>query len=96
VYANPIARRDVCDFFANAFNATGNLMSKRYRQIVNLGNAVAIMRVGVADPRGGNANQNIRRLDLRNYNVYTFQRPTDLSELYCPHDQSPENSLINE
>jgi hypothetical protein len=51
------------------------------------------MRIRVTDAGSRNANQNIRRSNLRNWNVCVRQRFSDLSELYRSHDQN--SSLVS-
>jgi len=80
VYANSVADGDVANFMANFCHGAGDFVPQRYRQIVDLGNASAIMRVGVTDPSPSHANQNIGRTDHRSWNVRIQQRLSDLDE----------------
>src|SRR6266404_5051081 len=91
MYANA-AGGDVGSFFANAFNLAGDFVPERYRQIVDLGNSAAVMRIGVTNPGCRNTNQNVLGANFRDWNVFIFQRLTDLNELYCSHQ--PSLSLV--
>src|SRR5262245_52195835 len=93
VYTDPIARRDVRDICANLFDAPGNFMPERNGQIVDRGNTAAVMRVRVTDSSSGNANQNIGRTDLGNWNFNILQRPSDLHESHRSHFQTALRAL---
>ena len=78
MYADPIARRDILDVGANFFDPARNFVPKRHRQVVDLRNTGAIMRIGMTNSRSGDANQNFGRANLRNWNIRIFQRFSDL------------------
>src|SRR5512132_2053902 len=46
------------------------------------------MRIRVTDPGSRNANQNVRRSNLGNWNVRRLERFSDLDESHGSHDQS--------
>ena len=79
MHTNAVAGSEVCNFIPDFLDAACNFVPERYRQILDLGNAGAIMRIGVTNAGRGNANQNIAWADLRNGNVFIIQRPADLS-----------------
>src|SRR4029077_1580025 len=85
VYADAIAACAMFDITADFFDPACDFVPERYRQMVNPGNAGAIMFVGMANPGGRNPNQNVRRTDFRTINLRFLQRFSDLSEAYRPH-----------
>ena len=85
MHANAIARRDMCNVSTNLLDPTSYFVSERHRKILNLGNARAIMRIGVTDSRSSDANQNVRRSDLGNWNVRRLERFCDLDESHRSH-----------
>src|SRR5438876_7631494 len=88
MYAHAVAGCDVCHFVSDLLDTTRDFVAERHRQIVDLGNAGAIMRVRVANPGRANTNQNFRQTDLRNFNLRILQRRSDLSESYSSHSSS--------
>lgn len=90
MYANPVARRDVCHFLSDTFDDTGDFVTKRHRQIVDLRNPCPIMGVRMTDPRRRNANQNVRRPDLRNFNLRVLERVPDSYESNSSHWRSDQ------
>src|SRR5947207_6815469 len=53
--------------------------------MVNLGHARTIMRIRVTDASSRNANQNVGRANLRNWNIRLFERFSDLHESHRSH-----------
>jgi hypothetical protein len=80
MYADAIAGPDVVDIGADFFDPACDLVPERYRQMVNPGNAGAIMFVRMTDPGRRNPNQNVGRTDFRTINLRFLQRFSDLSE----------------
>jgi len=85
MYAYAIAACDMFDIGADFFDPACDLVPERYRQMVNPGNAGAIMFVGMADPGRRNPNQNVGRTDFRTINVRFLQRSSDLGESHRSH-----------
>jgi hypothetical protein len=79
MYAYAIAACDMFDITADFFDPACDLVPERYRQMVNPGNAGAIMFVGMTDPGRRNPDQNVRRTDFRKINVRFLQRFSELS-----------------
>lgn len=50
MYAYAVSRGDVCHIAADFLHAARDFVPERQRQIADLRNATAVMRVGVADP----------------------------------------------
>src|SRR5689334_4940457 len=90
--ANAVADRDFGDVGSDFFNPPGYFVPQRHRQMFDLRNPIAIMRVRMTDSRSGNANQDVRGTDFWDWNVPVFQWPTDLGQLYRSHSSS--SSLI--
>ena len=88
MYANAVAGCDIRDIRSDLFHEPRDFVAERDWQIVDLGNAGAIMRVGVANPGRANTNQNFRQTDLRNFNLRILQRCSDLYESYSSHSSS--------
>jgi hypothetical protein len=74
VEANAIALFEVPDVGANAFHDASDFVTRGERQSFDRRNPGAVMRVGMADAGGFNANQKIVRADARNRNLYCFQQ----------------------
>jgi hypothetical protein len=74
MHANPVPGRYVRNICSDFFDAAGNFVSERQRQIVHLGNAGAIMRIRVTDADSRDANQNVRGSDLGNRNIRFLER----------------------
>jgi hypothetical protein len=85
MYTDAIAARDMLDIGADFLDPTCDFVPERYRQMLNPGNAGAIMFVGVADPARRNPNQNVGRTDFRKINLRFLQRFSDLNESHCSH-----------
>src|SRR6266568_623842 len=71
---------------ADFLQAARDLVPERERQIINLGNASLIMNIRMTYPRSRDANQNVRRSDLGNWNVR-------LNEPHRPHFVSATRAL---
>ena len=54
---------------ADFLHAPRDFVPERHRQIGDPGNAGAVMRVRMTDSGSSNANQNLGRANLRNWNV---------------------------
>jgi hypothetical protein len=80
MYANPIAGCDVSYLRTDFVDNARDFVTQRQRQLVDLGNARAIMFVRMTDPRSADANQSVRRANVRNWNFRLFERPSDLNE----------------
>src|SRR5207237_10826491 len=87
-YVEPVAGSELGGIRSDPFPAPRDFVAERDWQIVELGNAGAIMRVGVANPGRANTNQNFRQTDLRNFNLRILQRCSDLYESYSSHSSS--------
>jgi len=83
--ADTISRGKVGDIFPNSLDVPGYFVPKGYRQRIKFRNAGAIMRIGVADPASGHADQNIGRTDFRNGNVGLLQWFAGLRESHSSH-----------
>jgi hypothetical protein len=53
---NAIALAEVRDFGAGLLNGPGNFMTERYRQIFRGQKSATVMRIGMTDARGVDAN----------------------------------------
>src|SRR5262249_46082971 len=93
VNANAISRREVCKLRANFFHATRDFVPECEWQRINLRNAGPIVRIRVTDPGSRDANENVRRPDLGNWNVRLLERFSDLHELHRPHFVSASRVL---
>jgi hypothetical protein len=83
--ANTIARSHIRDIRAHLFDAPRHFVSERQWQIVDPGNAGAIMRIRVTDSGRLNANQDLIRTNLRNWNLRILERLSDLDESCRSH-----------
>jgi hypothetical protein len=81
MHTNAISWCDVSNPFSETFDASGDFVSERHRQSINLGNAAAVMRVRMTDSSGSNANQNVGGADLWNWNFRVSERLPQLHEL---------------
>src|SRR5205814_6379906 len=93
VNTNAISRRQVRDLRANFFHGAGDLVPKCQRQRINLRNTGAVVRVRVTDPGSCNANQNVGRSDLGNWDVRLLERFSDLHESHRSHFVSASRAL---
>jgi hypothetical protein len=68
-----------------ALHATSYFVSERQRKTIDFRNTGAVMRIRVTDPGSCNANQNVGRSDLGNWNVRFLERFSDLHESHRSH-----------
>src|SRR5437764_12461140 len=80
--ADAVARSNVPHIRADFVDGAGDFMSEGQRQIFKLRNAGAIVPVRMKNHRRSDANQNVQRPDLWNWNLRVFKR---LSDLRKPH-----------
>jgi hypothetical protein len=73
VDANAVASLEGVDIFADGFDRAGDFVPGSDRQMRDWGNPGAVMRIGMANPARTNADQNVRRTDLRNYDLNILQ-----------------------
>ena len=92
MHANAVTRSEIPNIRSDFFDTTRYFVPESQREIIEARNAGAIMRVRMTYASGGNANQNILAANFRDWNVFIFQRLTDLNELYCSHQ--PSLSLV--
>src|SRR5438270_2497951 len=95
VNTNAISRRQVRDLRANFFHGAGDLVPKCQRQRINLRNTGAVVRVRVTDPGSCNANQNVGRSDLGNWNIRLLERFSDLPESHRSHFPMSATRALN-
>jgi hypothetical protein len=74
-----VASFEILNFAANSLDDAGDFMTKRQREFYRR-NARAVMRVGMANAGGANADQDVARTNRRNLDPLLFQRRTDCGE----------------
>jgi hypothetical protein len=70
---------------ADFLYAARDFVPEGQRQMINLGDASPIMNIRVTDAGSRDANQNVRRFDLGNWNVRLLERFSDLHESHRSH-----------
>src|SRR5436309_14252956 len=88
MYADAVARSNVPHIRADVVDGAGDFMSEGQRPIFKLRNAGAIVPVRMTNPRRSDANQNVQRPDLWNWNLRVFKRLSDLHESDSFHSLS--------
>jgi hypothetical protein len=85
MHANAIAGRKALNFGANLLNNACDLMPERERQGFYWRNSRPVMRIGMANPSGIDADQDIVCANYRHLDIRVFQRGTDCDEANCSH-----------
>src|SRR5215468_10721681 len=80
MYANPVTRCDVSDLRTDFVDNARDFVTERQRQLVDLGNAGAIMFVRMTNPRRRDANQNFGWTNVRNRNFQVLKRFADFNK----------------
>jgi hypothetical protein len=78
VHTHAVASLEGVDIFADGFDRASDFVPGCDRQMRDRRNPGPIMRIGMANPARTDADQNVRRTDLRNFDFNILQWVADL------------------